>query len=98
MAHQWQLLGDFQATGDDLIDSYQLRAGFSGPFVEHHRSFFDVSRGIRNQLEVKQWSRMREVGRGGLETIYLEKERGGAVRVLKEIPKYMSPRRTMDHF
>lgn len=91
------LLGYYNETGDDFIDSYQLRALFTGPFVEHHSRISDVSRGIRNQLEIKQWRRVREIGRGGFGTVHLETERGGAVRAVKEIPKYTHKTRTMDH-
>jgi hypothetical protein len=91
------LLGHSIETGDDFIDSYQLRTLFTGPFVEHHRRFSDISRGIRNQIEVKQWQRVRELGRGGFGTVYLEAERGGAVRAVKEIPKHTNRTRTMDH-
>ncbi|KAK5464610.1 hypothetical protein LTS15_001172 [Exophiala xenobiotica] len=82
------LPGTLQETGDDILDLYQLRPHFSGHCVEHHRYFSDPSRGIRNQLEVQRWARLRELGSGAFGRVFLEREENkGRLRAVKELSK-----------
>jgi serine/threonine protein kinase len=90
MAHSraGPLPGVLLQTGDDLLDFYQLRSHFSGPFVEHHRYFSDPSRRIRNHLEVQRWARLRELGSGAFGRVFLEREENsGRLRAVKELAK-----------
>lgn len=94
------LLGMMIETGDDFIDSKQLRAHFprsNSSIVEHHSIYSDPTRGIRSERRVARWQRQRELGRGGFGTVQLEAERGGALRAVKQIPKSVSGFNTVDH-
>lgn len=89
--------GDTEQTGDDFIDSFQLPVRFTDSYVEHTRRITDIRRGIRNALQVEQWSRIKEIGRGGFGTVFLETDTCGFVRAVKEVPKYTGRARTMDY-
>lgn len=91
------LPGPSLRTGNDLLDFWQLRAHFVGPFVEHRRYISDASRGIRKQLEFKQWRRGRELGRGAFGTVFLEKEREGELRAVKELQKSTYKEKAIDY-
>jgi hypothetical protein len=91
------LLGQREDTCDPLLDFWQLRAYFTGPYVEHHRFFSDPSRGIRQQHEVKQWQRLRKLGQGAWGKVYLQSEREGAVRAVKKLKKDLYKEKTMDY-
>lgn len=82
------LQGDFIETGDDFIDSKQLRVYFPRPDVaEHQYIYSNVSAGIRRQRRSEIWRRQRELGRGGFGTVQLEMEKSGRLRAVKLIPK-----------
>ena len=92
------LLGAVTETGDDFLDSKQLRAYFPRPMlVEHHSTFSDPARGIRNKRRVEKWQRKKELGRGAFGTVYLEAESKGAVRAVKEIPQRAGGLKTVHH-
>ncbi|KAK7892566.1 hypothetical protein LTR67_007663 [Exophiala xenobiotica] len=92
------LPGTLQETGDDILDLYQLRPHFSGPCVEHHRYFSDPSRGIRNQLEVQRWARLRELGSGAFGRVFLEREENkGRLRAVKELSKAKYKTKAVDY-
>lgn len=74
-------------TGVDLIDRYRLRTTFRRDSTEHHRYISDRARGVRRLTEVKRWQRVKEIGRGGFGEVFLERERSGDFRAVKEIRK-----------
>ena len=84
-------------TGDDFIDYFQSPVRFTNSYTEHPCRVTDVSRGIRNVIHVQRWSRQKELGRGGFGTVYLESERGGLLRAVKEVPKRSGRTVTMDY-
>ena len=91
------LLGLREDTRDPLLDFWQLRAHFTGPYVEHHRFFSDSSRGIRQQHEVKQWQRLRKLGQGAWGKVYLQSEREGALRAVKKLKKDLYKEKAIDY-
>ena len=91
------LLGLREDTRDPLLDFWQLRAYFTGPYVEHHRFFSDPSRGIRQQHEVKQWQRLRKLGQGAWGKVYLQSEREGALRAVKKLKKDLYKEKAIDY-
>ena len=92
------MLGAVVETGDDFLDSKQLRAHFPQPLVvEHHSTFSDPSRGIRNRRRVQRWERQKELGRGAFGPVFLEKESKGAVRAVKETPQRAGVLKTVHH-
>ena len=84
-------------TGDDLIDYFQSPVRFIDSYTEHPCRVTDISRGIRNAIHVQRWSRQKELGRGGFGTVYLESEKGGRLRAVKEVPKQSGRTVTMDY-
>ena len=84
-------------TGDDLIDYFQSHVRFTSSYTEHPHRVTDVSRGIRNAIHVQQWSRQKELGRGGFGIVYLESEKSGRLRAVKQVPKKTGPTMTMDY-
>ncbi|KAL8969166.1 MAG: hypothetical protein Q9183_002124 [Haloplaca sp. 2 TL-2023] len=95
LTHQAQESGS-EITGDDFIDSFQLPVRIEPSYVEHTYRFTDVARGIRNETRVERWSRRQELGRGGFGTVYMETEKKGSVRAVKELPKHAGRGKTMD--
>ncbi|KAI4140989.1 MAG: hypothetical protein L6R39_005558 [Caloplaca ligustica] len=88
--------GDIEETGDDIIDFFQLPVQFTHSYVEHTRRITDPRRLIRNDIHVERWSREKEIGRGGFGTVYLESERGGGERAVKQLSKKTGRARPMD--
>ena len=87
-----------EETGDDFIDSFQLSVRFKEGCVEHTRRITDISQGIRNAILVEQWSRKKELGRGGFAVVYLESRMTGSqLRAVKEVPKYTGRTKTIDY-
>jgi hypothetical protein len=94
-------LGLFLSTGDDFLDFWQYRAHFEvaegATCTEHHRLISDSSRRIRNQLEIKRWKRVREIGRGGFGTVFLEKETEGQLRAVKIVQRRSNKEKIIEY-
>ena len=71
----------------DPNDSHKLDTKFFNDHVQHTAVHSDASRGMRRVTVVKNWSRVREVGRGSLGTVFLEKSKEGKYRAVKEVAK-----------
>lgn len=84
-------------TGDDYIDSFQLPVQFTKLYTEHSRRVANVSRGIRNAVHIQSWSRVKELGRGGFGTVYLETEKDGFARAVKAVQKETGHTRTLHY-
>lgn len=83
-------------TGNDFLDSFQLNVAFTESHVEQLRLYCDRERGLRNLVEVKQWKRIKELGRGGFGVVYLEEDSSGKQRAVKEVPKSMGKQKVID--
>lgn len=69
---------------------------FTDSYVEHTRRITDTRRGIRNAVRVDQWTNDQELGRGGFGTVFLQREKSGLFRAVKQIPKHTGRTRTID--
>ncbi|KAI4157160.1 MAG: hypothetical protein LQ342_008507, partial [Letrouitia transgressa] len=84
-------------TGDDFIDSFQLPVRFKESCIEHPYRITNISQGIRNAIYVEQWSREKELGRGGFGIVYLESRKADPqLRAVKEVPKHTGRTKTME--
>ena len=84
-------------TSSDLVNYFRLEYRAFPDYIEHTRVYSDEARGIRKAKETTQWSRTEEISQGGFGDVWLEKERGGQLRAVKEIRKYDEMSRKIDY-
>jgi hypothetical protein len=75
----------------DLIEHFKLETQFLPEYVEHHLS--DPVHGNASQ----RWSRERILGQGGFGTVWLEEEKSGKLRAVKEVSKYAMEKSSVDY-
>lgn len=65
----------------DLVDDYQINVEFHGDHI------LDIPQSRRRKPQ-KQWYKVRQLGRGGFGTVWLERLKdNSSIRAVKEVPK-----------
>jgi hypothetical protein len=75
----------------DLVEHFKLETQFFPEYVVHHLS--DLAHGNVAQT----WSRRKILGQGGFGMVWLEDEKAGTLRAVKEVRKYAMEKLSVDY-